>query len=93
MLQRFFEQINNMTMKQIELNNIFNFLGKIKVNNYCGLPETCIVQADSAKVLTGRPQHATAMLIPLIIMLICGSYVRIPRVYTQIPPESTCPCS
>ena len=32
MLQRFFEQINNMTMKQIELNNIFNFLGKIKVN-------------------------------------------------------------
>ena len=32
MLQRFFEQINNMTMKQIELNNIFEFLRKIRIN-------------------------------------------------------------
>ena len=28
----FFEQINNMTMKQIELNNIFEFLRKIRIN-------------------------------------------------------------
>ena len=27
-----FEQINNMTMKQIELNNIFEFLRKIRIN-------------------------------------------------------------
>ena len=32
MLQRFFEQINNMIMKQIELNNIFEFLRKIRIN-------------------------------------------------------------